>query len=43
MVNKIEGLLSTLYNYFCKSLKKTLGVDKACWDYGNPKGQNSEK
>jgi hypothetical protein len=24
MVNKIEGLLSTLYNYFCKSPKRYL-------------------
>jgi hypothetical protein len=43
MVNKIEGLLSTLYNYFCKRLKKALGVYKACRDYGNPRGQNFEK
>ncbi len=28
MVNKIEGSLSTFYNYFCKSHKRHLGFTK---------------
>jgi hypothetical protein len=42
MVNKIEGFLSTLYNYFCKTLKRYLDFTKLA-KIMEMKRANSEK
>jgi hypothetical protein len=42
MVNKIEGLLSTFYKYFCKSFKRYLDFTKLT-KVMEMKGANSKK
>ncbi len=43
MVNKIEGLFQTLYNYFSKNLKMHLEIYEACIIYGNERGNFFEE